>query len=98
MDPNYAVVERVLFYLLGGFAITLPGEWALCAYLLLTHLDLSVSQYGFSPTSTVGYENVIRVVVIPALLLYRLRRVPVGAEAWQGIRMAWALLAGYAGI
>lgn len=98
MNFDYTLIERILFYSLGSLVIFLPGEWALCSYLILTHCDLSVMQSGFSPTSTIGYENVIRVVVIPALLLYRLRKVNVTIAPWRGIKVAWLLLACYAGL
>ena len=98
MSFEFILVERILFYALCGLVICSPGEWALCSYLVLTHFDLSVLQSEFSPTSTIGYENVIRVIVIPAFLLYRLRKVRVPVEQWRGIGGAWLLLACYAGV
>ncbi len=97
MTPDsYFAVERVVFYVLAGLAVYLPGEWAICAYLLLTQCDLSAAQAGFSPTGDVGYANIVRSIVVPAILLYRLRKVAVHNRSWRRIEICWILLACYA--
>jgi len=89
-------VASVLFWTLAGVALIAPPRWALFSYLLLTQVDLSAAD--FASASTLGLDNAFRIVVIPTVLLLRLRSTapaPVIRTAWS---RWWLLFATYVAI
>ena len=96
MTYDYATTERGLFYGIALLVLALPGDLALAAYLLLTHFDLSVSHGDFASGSAIGYENLIRLAVVPAVLWFRLRKVSAPVPEFDKLRRTWFLLAFYA--
>jgi hypothetical protein len=96
MTYDYPTTERGLFYGIALLVLALPGDLALAAYLLLTNFDLSVSHGDFASGSTIGYENLIRLAVVPAVLWFRLRKVSAPVPEFDKVRRTWFLLAFYA--
>jgi hypothetical protein len=89
-------VALVLFWTLAGIALIAPPRWALFSYLLLTQVDLSTAD--FASASTLGLDNAFRIVVIPTVLLLRLRSTapaPAIRTAWS---RWWLLFAAYVAI
>jgi hypothetical protein len=64
-------MASLLFWSLAAVALIARPRWALFSYLLLTQVDLSATD--FASASTLGLDNAFRIVVIPTVLLLRLR-------------------------
>jgi O-Antigen ligase len=73
MDPA-SLIAQVLFFLLGIGIIALPLRWALVCYLLVMHIDLSGPT--FASASSLGLENVLKIVGLPIILLLRMKMRP----------------------
>ncbi|MCW5978626.1 MAG: O-antigen ligase family protein [Bryobacteraceae bacterium] len=72
-----------------------PPKWALCIWVLSTNLD--GSGHHFEAGSSVGLINVIKGILIPLLLLWRLRRLPsITLNTWAG--RSWLLFTSYAAV
>jgi O-antigen ligase len=90
MDEQILGTIRILFWALAALVFFLPVRWAVLAYLLIAHFDLSGS--ALASTSEIGFENTIRVLVLPLWLLLRMRLRPIRASGWSWASAAWVLL------
>jgi O-antigen ligase len=96
MSDLAGAVAPLLFWTLAAVALIAPPRWALFSYLLLAQVDLSTSD--FASASTLGLDNAFRIVVIPTVLLLRLRStapvpaIPAVLSRW------WLLFAAYVAI
>ncbi len=60
-----------LFWVLVPLALFAPPKWALVAWVLLANVDFSGR--GFATTTDIGWQNAIKGLVIPSVLLWRLK-------------------------
>jgi O-Antigen ligase len=79
------LVARILFWCLGIGIIALPLRWALVCYLLIMHIDLSGP--SFASASSLGLENVLKIVGLPILLLLRMKMRPLSKA-----RITWPII------
>jgi len=87
----------VLFLFWSLAAVTFFGrpKVSLFAYLLLAHID--VSGPFFNSSLSLGFENIVKVVVIPSILLWRVRGSLTWLHRpWPRSSWLWLLLSGYA--
>jgi O-antigen ligase len=70
MTEPAIVAAEVLFLVLGSLSLVLPLRWALFSYVLLTQINVSGPE--FASASSLGWENAVKVVLIPTILLLRL--------------------------
>jgi hypothetical protein len=66
---NALLVSQVLFWIVAAGVTFLPIRWALFCFILASHLDITT--VTFASASTVGFENTVRIIGLPALLLWR---------------------------
>lgn len=96
MNSDPLLVPTVAFWILAALTAVLPARRAVICYLLLVQLDLSALN-GFS-ISSLGYENAIKVILIPTLLLFKIRKeIDFGALERKYLGF-WALFAAYASL
>ena len=89
-------VARVLFWLFAAGTVLLPVRWAVISYLLLVQFDLTGA--AFYSSEFLGWENAIKIVVVPTLLLLRLRPIDFGDSTISKLGQVWLCFAGYAAI
>jgi len=85
----------ILFIVLAIGTLILPRKWAIFCWLLTAHLDLSGFQW--LSASAVGWENMIRIIILPSILLFRLNIL----SSFSNFSLSgtlWLLLGFYAGI
>ena len=70
MAEQIPVFRNILFLVLAIGTIVLPKKWAVFCWLLTAHLDLSGFQW--LSASAFGWQNTVRVIILPSLLLFRL--------------------------
>jgi O-antigen ligase len=96
MNDNPMVVPTVIFWILVFLAVATPVRWSVVLYLLLVQIDLSA--VGNFSTDSLGIENAIKVIVIPTLLLFKIRKeLQFGDEARKYFGL-WFLFVGYVGL
>lgn len=84
------------FWALALSVLIAPLRWALPAYLVLGHLDLSAAT--ITPGTQLGIENAVKVVLLPLVLALRCGRSRTTSAALAPIGMTWALLVAYAAL
>lgn len=90
------LIARLCFWLFAAGALLLPVRWAVVAYLLLAQFDLTGS--AFYSSEILGWENAIKVVVVPTVLFLRVKPGPFLSAEIAKIGRTWILLAGYAAL
>ncbi len=86
---------QVIFYALLPVILFAPPRWALLAWLITTNLDATGPSRAVN--SSFGWINALKAVGLPALLLFRMRRVP--SLFWKSLPVAaWVALIGYASV
>ncbi len=84
------------FWALAVLVFVAPLRWALPAYLVLGHLDLSAAT--ISPATQVGIENAVKVVLLPVVLALRCGRPRPNSAVAAPVGITWALLVAYAAL
>lgn len=63
---------KVLFWILAILILLpFPPEWSFISYLLITHVDMSGPEWASA--SGIGWENALKIVVLPTVLILRFR-------------------------
>jgi O-antigen ligase len=94
MNPGDMIVPTVLFWVLAMLAISLAPRYGIIAYILLVQFDLTAM--AFYADSSFGWQNAIKTVVIPTILLIRIRPFELLPAAFGSTRNFWIALVGYA--
>jgi len=81
-------VAELLFWIFAGGVIFLPVRWSLFCLFLVMQVDVSVP--GFVGTSSIGWENAVKALALPALVLWRV--VPANSRkiVWTKSAYLWA--------
>ncbi len=90
------IVVQALFWLLTGGVVLLPPRAALLSLALLMHVDASAP--GLMAASWIGWENPIKGLVLPVLILWRLAPRQSGKYMWTKTGYSWPLLMLYVGL
>jgi hypothetical protein len=96
MNDNPMVVPTVIFWILVFLAVVTPIRWSVVLYLLLVQIDLSA--VGNFSTDSMGIENAIKVVVIPTLLLFKIRKELQFSPQARKYFGLWFLFVAYVGL
>jgi hypothetical protein len=88
------LVAKVLFWLLGLGVVVLPKRWALLSYLVVMHIDLSGP--SFASASSIGLENLLKVIGLPLILLFRTQFKPLKNAKITWVFILWSTLILYA--
>lgn len=94
MNEKVMEIPTVLFWVLTCLTVLLPVRWSVVVFLFLVQIDLSALGSFF--ISSFGMENAIKVIVIPTLLLLRLRKEIHFDRLARKYLILWAVFAGYA--
>lgn len=96
MSATTFLVGQLCFWLLLVVIVILPVRYAVIAYLLLIQFDLNGT--GNYSIGSLGVENTIKTILVPAFLLYRISPFEVLAPGCRILCRVWILLATYAAI
>jgi hypothetical protein len=96
MSDETILFATVVFWIAATLVVVLPVRWSLIAYLILIQIDLSGSM-NYSLGSW-GFENALKVVALPTLLLYRVRPTISLGSAFPKLRMLWIAFIAYAAV
>lgn len=70
MVEKIDLIIRILYLVLVLGVLFLPRRYALLSWILSAHLDLSGSEWASA--SAIGWENALRIVALPTVLLVRM--------------------------
>jgi len=93
-DP--LIAARLLFWIFAAGVLLLPMRWSFFCFILASHMD--ITSLTFASATTVGFENTIRIAVLPLLLLARAGFAPLKQFQWRLPAKLWAALVAYAAI
>lgn len=80
MVMDLRLIETGLFWLLLVLVLQpFSLEWSLLAYLLIAHLDMSGPEWASA--SSIGWENTVKIIALPTVLLLRTR-----LKAWRLVK------------
>ena len=101
MPDEALLVARALFWVFAAGVFLLPMRWSLFCFILAAHMD--ITSLTFNSATAVGFENTIRIVGLPALLLLRTGFAPLKdmtrtlpQKIWLGL-IVYAAIAGFWG-
>lgn len=96
MTSESIIIAHACFWVLAPLAIFLPIRWSILAFLVLIQFDLSAT--GGYQSETLGIDNALRVVLIPTILLWRVRKSISFDPVFKKLRLFWILLIGYSAL
>ncbi len=94
MTYQAPLIASALFWILAACALILKPRWAIVCVLLILQFDMSGP--GFESTSSVGFENALKIILLPAILLWRIGWRPVPFSMWPRMAKYWMALVAYA--
>jgi O-Antigen ligase len=96
MGHETLLIARLFFWMFTAGTVLLPGRWAVLSYLLLVQFDLTGS--AFYSSEILGWENAVKVIVVPTILFFRLRPIDFLNSNIVKVGRIWILLAAYAAL
>ena len=96
MPVDAMLLARALFWVFAAGVLLLPMRWSLFCFILAAHMD--ITSLTFNSATAVGFENTIRIVGLPALLLLRTGFAPLKDMTWTLPQKIWLGLIIYAAI
>jgi hypothetical protein len=94
MTGNAAALVQCIFWVLLVLVVVLPVRLSIVVYLILVQFD--IGGLGNYSIGSLGFENTIKGIVIPTLLLVRIRPLQPLPPGCQVLCRSWLLLMGYA--
>ncbi len=94
MNYQTPLIASALFWILGAGALILKPRWAIVCALLILQIDMSGP--GFESISSVGFENAFKIILLPAILLWRIGWRPAPFSMWPRMARLWMALVAYA--
>ena len=89
MNDDPMAVPTVIFWVMAPLTVVAPIRWAVVLYLLLVQIDLSA--VGNFSTTSFGFDNAIKAIIIPTILLFKVRKIiPSFNDEARKIAMFWA--------
>jgi hypothetical protein len=86
-------VSKILFWAFTAGVVFLPTRWALLSLMLVMQIDVVAP--GFVGAASVGWENAIKALVLPALMFWRLAPDGWRRAIWTRSSYLWTAFAGY---
>src|SRR5262249_60321310 len=96
MSDEALLIARVLFWALTAGVAFLPMRWATFCLILASHID--ITSLTFASATSVGFENPVRIAVLPLLFLARAHFLPLKYLPWSLPQKAWVALTIYAAV
>jgi O-antigen ligase len=96
MGHETLLIARLFFWTFTAGTMLLPARWAVISYLLLVQFDLTGS--AFYSSEILGWENAVKVIIVPTILFYRLRPLDFLNPSVIKVGRFWLLLTAYAAI
>lgn len=90
------LVPTILFWLLVAIFLCVPPRYAVPVFILIAQLDLT--GIAFYSDVSLGWENAVKVIALPTILLVRLRPVDLLPSPFKFARNAWMCLVAYAAL
>jgi hypothetical protein len=89
-------IARILFWIMCVLVVFLPLRWAFVCLIVASHLDITTST--FTSSAAIGFENSVRILGLPAILLLRMHFLPLKNISWKFPHKVWMALVAYAAI
>jgi hypothetical protein len=96
MSPTSEVVMTAIVCMLAVLSIALKPAHAIVAYILLAQFDFGIAA-SYADTS-LGSETALKAIVIPTILLWRIRPIELMPSGCVGLRNCWLAFVGYAAL
>jgi hypothetical protein len=96
MSDEALLIARALFWAFSIGVVFLPMRWAIFCLILASHMD--ITSLSFSSATRVGFENTVRIAVLPLVLLVRTQFAPLKDLQLRWPHKLWLALTIYAGI
>jgi O-antigen ligase len=96
MSDDALLIARVLFWAFSAGLAFLPMRWAIFCLILASHID--ITSLSFASATNVGFENTVRIAVLPLLLLARTQFRPLKELRWTLPHKLWLALTLYVAI
>ena len=96
MEAQAVLVAKVLFWIMAAGVVFLPHKWAVFSFLLIVHID--VSGGSWASASSVGFENTLKVLALPTVLLLRTKLQPLQEIKWSLALKSWIFFILYVAI
>jgi hypothetical protein len=96
MPDEALLVGQVLFWVFAAGVVLLPMRWSLFCFILAAHMD--ITSVSFNSATAVGFENTVRIVGLPLLLLLRTGFAPLRDMNWNVPQKLWLVLTAYAAL
>ena len=96
MTDDALIIARVLFWILTAGVAFLPMRWATFCLVLASHID--ITSLTFASATSVGFENTVRIAVLPLLFLARAHFLPLRQIQWTLPHKLWFAFTVYAAI
>jgi hypothetical protein len=96
MADEALLVARVLFWIFSAGVLFLPIRWAFFCFIFASHLD--ITSLSFTSATAIGFENAVRIVGLPMLLLWRSGFSSIRDMSWTLGHKLWLGIVGYAAL
>jgi O-antigen ligase len=96
MNAADMIVATALFWVFAVLSVSLPPRYGVIAFIVLVQFDLT--GLAFYADSSLGWENAVKTIVIPTILLLRIRPFDLLPPALGRARNFWLVLVAYAAI
>lgn len=96
MSPSAMLVPTILFWVLAVTAVCVPPRYGVLILILVVQFDLT--GIAFFSDASLGVQNAIKVVLIPTVILLRMRPIDFLPSAFKWVRNYWLALTGYAAV
>ena len=96
MDAQALFIARVLLWALFVCTVFAPLRWSFFCLILASHLDIMTG--SFTSGTSVGFENAVRIVGFPLVMLLKMHFSPLKRLNWTIAHKLWIGLIVYAAI
>ena len=96
MSPAGEIVMTTMFCALAAFSLILKPRHAVVAYILLAQFDFGIA--ASYADASLGWETALKAIVLPTILLWRMRPIDLLPSACGGLRNCWLAFVGYAAL
>jgi hypothetical protein len=93
MNDQTLLIGHILFWIFGSCTALLPLRWAIPFYLLAVQIDSSGPD--LASASSLGFENSLKVIALPTLLLLRLGWKRYRDLSWPPLAKTWMFFLSY---
>lgn len=96
MTDQVLLCAQLLFWFLVLFSCTLSLPWSIVSYLALSNIDMSAVYLNVGPS--VGIDNAVKILIVPAVLFFRLGKQFPTSNTWRLVGKLWICLILYSAV